>query len=139
MTETGQDPLRTVSTSCVAGNAGQTGLARQFSLLCPLLMSGILLVLMVLGCIHSVDAKSRSSAKSSQNSKQTQEPIEPGALSRFESREWGVTFQYPADYVLKQVNEPAESNSSWMFGQIDDRHPGEIMIVTVEIPKKLFP
>lgn len=139
MTHIGQDPPETVSISFVGGNAGQARLPRQLSLLCGLLMSGALLVLMVLGCIHSVDAKSRSSANSSQNSKQTQEPIEPVALSRFESREWGVTLQYPADYVLKQVNEPAESNSSWMFGRIDDRHSGEIMIATVEIPKELFP
>jgi hypothetical protein len=96
-------------------------------------------VLLILTCLLSVHGRLRNSFKSTQSSQEKMTPRETTMLLRFESREWGITFQYPANYVLKEVNGPVKGNSSWIFGQKDDGHPGGVLIAIVEIPKELFP
>ncbi|MGA7851730.1 MAG: hypothetical protein WCA15_00300 [Candidatus Acidiferrales bacterium] len=59
--------------------------------------------------------------------------------SQYESKEWGVAFQYPPNYAFKEWNTPAERNGGWQFGRVIDKHPGQVLIATVLIPTALFP
>ena len=60
-------------------------------------------------------------------------------LNTFNSEEWGFSFMYPDTYAFKESNAPVEPNAIWYPGRSIDGHPGEVQLVTVEIPNELFP
>jgi hypothetical protein len=99
---------------------------------------GTLLISIASSLILSAHAGSLNSRDSIQSAATKPQPGDATTLIRFESNEWGVTFRYPANYVFKEWNKPVQHNSSWILGQIDDHHAGEVLIATVEIPKQLF-
>jgi uncharacterized protein (TIGR03437 family) len=59
-------------------------------------------------------------------------------LATYNNEKWGISFQYPSNYILTELNEPAINNGlqSW---QMFDGHPGEIQLVQLVFPDNLFP
>jgi len=99
----------------------------------------ILLAAVFLSGTVSPLAKSQEASPSTQRVRSTRANSHTGKLIAYKSEEWGISFKYPSTYTFKGSNAPVESNANWYPGQSIDGHPGEVQLVTIEIPNELFP
>ncbi len=57
----------------------------------------------------------------------------------YESERWGISFQYPDTYTVDESNAAVRPQTEWRPGLLNDGHPGEVQLVTIQIPNELFP
>jgi len=100
---------------------------------------GVLLATAFLSGIVSPIVKSQEASPSTQRLKSAAVNSKTAKLNTFNSEEWGISFMYPDTYALKDSNAPVEPSANWYPGRSIDGHPGEVQLVTVEIPNDLFP
>ncbi len=100
---------------------------------------GVLLATAFLSGIVSPIVKSQEASPSTQRLKSAAVNSKTAKLNTFNSEEWGISFMYPDTYALKESNAPVEPSANWYPGRSIDGHPGEVQLVTVEIPNDLFP
>lgn len=53
--------------------------------------------------------------------------------------QWGVSFEYPANYTFREWNAPVKGFEPFGPGQMSDGHPGRILLASVMLPASLFP
>jgi hypothetical protein len=99
----------------------------------------ILLATASLFGIVSPIVKSQEKSPSTKRLKSATENSKTPKLATFNSEEWGISFIYPDTYAFKELNAPVEPNPNWYPGRSIDGYPGEVQLVTVEIPNELFP
>jgi hypothetical protein len=101
--------------------------------------SAAFLAVMLLGGVFLPTAISNVATSHPQTPKGTKANAGKEKLYTYKNAEWGISFQYPDNYVLRESNESVERNPSWRFGRTIDRHPGEVFVASVEIPTELYP
>ncbi len=99
----------------------------------------ILLAAVCLSEIVSPIANSQEENPSTQRLWSTTANSETEPLSAYKNEEFGISFMYPNTYKFKELNTPVEVNANWFPGRIIDRHPGEVQLMSLEIPSELFP
>ena len=101
--------------------------------------SAILLAIAFLSGIVSPIVRSEEASPSAPRPKSATVNTKTAKLNTFNSEDWGISFRYPDAYAFKKLNAPVAPNAGWYPGRSIDGHPGEVQLVTVEIPNELFP
>ena len=77
--------------------------------------------------------------KSSPDSSQPQNANTAQTTPTYQNTEYGISFDYPTNWIVK-LGDAAEGDYGLSFSQYGTQHdPGDVSLVTVEIPPSLYP